>query len=238
MGHRYSSGNVGHIVLAQQPGGESLPAAIRCLHPKGGSLLAVFQVTGTVGIALLKTVGDGSLIHFVLPHKLVVAVYKPGSALGQRVEQLPLGPHDIVQRLKGFQMLIAKGCDHTDLRVHDIADLLYISHMPGPHLTQKYLMGGPQAPPNGLYNTHGGVKALRRLQHIILRAQQTFEIIFDTGLAVAAGDTDDLQVRAGFQHSPGISDIVPVDALFHGHIDQICQQDHIGAKHGSRHRQH
>ena len=122
-------------------------------------------------------------------------------------------------------MHLAHRGNYSHARMHQVANLLDVAHLLGPHLHYKHLMVRLQTLPYGPNHTHRGVEITRSHQDIILFAQNAIEIILSAGLSETSRHSYDYQPLMLGQFLRGIVIIPSRHSLFH-RTGQSCRHHH------------
>ena len=145
LAHGCRRQNIVNIMPAQQFGMNWLTATLRRMQHKTHTLWRKTNVRGCIiRPRLLQSVSSASNLQAFSPlgNNRVIYIQNGQPVRRQAVNQLKLSGGHVFQTAKGFQMLRANGGDNTNFRLHQIAQFLNITLLPGPHLRHKNLMNG------------------------------------------------------------------------------------------------
>jgi len=92
-------------------------------------------------------------------------------------------------------MLRSDGSYDAVVRMSDIAELLYLVDTSCSHFADEILMSRLEMLSYRDCDAHGSIEAFGSFQRFKLRAEKLAEIEFHTGLAVAARDSDLVEIR-------------------------------------------
>jgi len=170
----------------------------------------------------LDAVGDG--LHFVSDRiaadQIIVEIEDAQSICRQFLNHLHLLVQNVLLTAEGVQMLRTDGGHDADGRMHEVHQVRDVADMVGAHLADEDFMDRLQHLADRPRDAHRRVVGSRRHQRVVLLGQDRLHDVLRRGLAIAAGDADDLEIRPRGQDALRIIEIMIADGLLNRRRDQ------------------